>query len=152
LTTYWGIDVSPSFAPDGEHLVFTSDRSGSPQLYLTDIRGRPPIRLTYEGKYNTSPAWSPRHDVIAFVGRSDADILHIYTIRADGRGLRRLTEGERSHESPTWAPDGRFLMYTSQQGDSWQRYLMREDGAGQRALVLGQEDCRSPQWIARITP
>jgi TolB protein len=152
LTTYWGIDVSPSFAPDGERLVFTSDRSGSPQLYLTDIRGRPPIRLTYEGKYNTSPAWSPRHDVIAFVGRSDADILHIYTIRADGRGLRRLTEGERSHESPTWAPDGHFLMYTSQQGDSWQRYLMREDGAGQRALVLGQEDCRSPQWIARITP
>ena len=152
LTTYWGIDVSPSFAPDGERLVFTSDRSGSPQLYLTDIRGVRPTRLTYEGKYNTSPVWSPRHDVIAFVGRSDSDILHIYTIRADGNDLRRLTDGPRSNESPTWAPDGRFIMYTSQQGDSWQRYLIREDGEGQRSLVLSQEDCRSPQWISRVTP
>ena len=152
LTTYWGIDISPSFAPDNERLVFTSDRSGSPQLYLTDIRGREPVRLTYEGRYNTSPAWSPRHDVIAFVGRSEANILHIYTIRADGRGLRQLTDGDRSHEAPTWAPDGRFLMYTSQQGDTWQRHLMREHGQGQRPLAAGPEGCHSPQWIARMTP
>ena len=78
--------------PDGKRLVFASDRSGNPQIYLTDISGRPPVRLTYDGRYNTSPVWSPRADVIAFVGRSEGQrqTLDVYTIRADGSRLQRL--------------------------------------------------------------
>lgn len=151
VTKYWGIDVSPRFAPDSTRLVFTSDRSGSPQLYVTDIKGSPPVRLTYEGRYNTSPVWSPRDNTIAFVGRSDAKTLDIYTIRADGSGRRRLTNGDGPHESPTWAPDGRFVMYNSHQSDTWQRNVMRNDGQGNRRLAPDAPVCLSPQWVARTT-
>lgn len=152
LTTYWGIDVSPSFAPDNTRLVFISDQSGSPQLYLTDVRGRPPVRLTYEGRYNTSPVWSPRDDTIAFVGRSEtAQGLDIYTIRADGSGHRRLTNGVGQYESPTWAPDGRFLMYSSLRNNTWQRDLIRHDGQGTRLLPNTGPVCLAPQWVARTT-
>jgi TolB protein len=149
LTTYWGIDVSPSFAPDGTRLVFTSDRSGSPQLYLTDVQGSPPVRLTYEGHYNTSPAWSPRGNTIVFVGRSEERTLDIYTIHADGRELRRLTSGDGNAESPTWAPNGRFVMYTSARGDTWQRHLMRDNGQGDYLLPTPDIVCQSPQWVPR---
>ena len=71
ITNDWGIDVSPRFAPDGKRLAFVSDRSGTPQVYVTDVQGSAPVRLTYEGRYNTAPTWSPRNDVIAFIGRAD---------------------------------------------------------------------------------
>ncbi len=152
LTTYWGIDVSPSFAPDGQRFVFTSDRSGAPQLYLADMRGGAPVRLTYSGSYNTSPAWSPHADIIAFVGRSETQSLDIYTIGADGQGLRRLTDADGSYEAPTWSPSGRFIMYVGQRGDTWLRYLMRRDGQGKQVFAADEAVCLAPQWIARATP
>ncbi len=149
LTTYWGIDVSPSFAPNGKRLVFTSDRIGTPQLYLTDVRGSPPFRLTYEGRYNTSPVWSPRDNTIAFVGGAKDRSLNIYTIRADGEDLQRRTSGGDGYESPTWSPTGRFVMFTSRRGDTWQRYLMHDNGKGNYALPTHGPACLSPRWVAR---
>jgi TolB protein len=148
LTTDWAIDVSPGFAPDGKRLVFTSDRSGSPQLYLTNIAGSPPVRLTYEGNYNTSPVWSPRDDTIAFAGRTNGGGLDIYSVRADGRRLQRLTDGGGKNEAPTWAPNGRFVMYNSSRGGAGQRRLMRENGQWDRALP-DHTACVSPHWVAR---
>ncbi|WP_256872971.1 Tol-Pal system beta propeller repeat protein TolB [Candidatus Entotheonella palauensis] len=152
LTTYWGIDVSPSFAPDGQRFVFTSDRSGAPQLYISDRRGGKPLRLTYGGSYNTSPIWSPKADLIAFVGRSETDSLDIYTIGANGQGLRRLTDADGSYEAPSWSPNGRFLMYVGQRGDTWLRYLMRQDGQGKQLLTSDAAACLAPQWIVRTSP
>jgi TolB protein len=149
ITNDWGIDVSPRFAPDGKRLAFVSDRSGSPQLYVTDLPGSAPVRLTYEGRYNTAPAWSPRNDVIAFVGRADEDrSLGVYMIRPDGGGQTRLGGGG-SPDAPIWAPNGRFVMYTSTQGGSRQRYMMREDGQANYLLPASGPACLTSQWVAR---
>jgi len=152
LTTYWGIDVSPSFAPDGRRFVFTSDRSGTPQLYVADLGGDASVRLTYSGSYNTSPVWSPKGDVIAFVGRSEGEALDIFTIGADGKNLRRLTDTDGSYEAPAWSPNGRYLMYVGQRGDTWLRYLMRRDGQGKQVLDADEAVCLAPQWIVRTSP
>ena len=149
ITNDWGIDVSPRFAPDGKRLAFVSDRSGSPQIYITDVSGSAPVRLTYEGRYNTAPSWSPRNDVIAFVGRADEDrSLGIYMIRPDGGGQTRLGGGG-SPDAPVWAPNGRFVMYTSTQGGSRQRYMMREDGQANYLLPASGPACLTSQWVAR---
>jgi Tol biopolymer transport system component len=96
--------------------------------------------------------WSPKTDSIAFVGRSETDSLAIYTIRANGQGLRRLTDADGSYEAPAWSPNGRFLMYIGQRGNTWQRYIMRQDGQGKRLLASEEAVCLAPQWIARATP
>src|SRR6266567_1175835 len=128
ITDDWGIDATPSFAPDGKRIAFVSDRSGSPQLYVTDIQASAPVRLTYEGRYNTAPAWSPRGEAIVFVGRADEDrSMGVYTIRADGGNQNRIGGGSNP-DKPIWAPNGRFVMYTSTQGGSSQRHMMHEDG------------------------
>jgi TolB protein len=148
LTRHNGIDVSPHFAPDSTRLVFISDRSGSPHLYLTDIQGRVPVRLTHTGRHNTAPVWSPHDETIAFIGRSPGGTQDVYTIRADGTHLQRLTNGRHLHKSLAWAPNGRFMLAISLHGAVHERHLVRVDGQERYALPPAGLVCQSPQWIA----
>jgi TolB protein len=109
LTDDAAIDTSPSYSPDGSKIVFTSDRGGSPQLYVMGADGTNPKRITFgEGTFET-PVWSPRGDLIAFT-RRDKGQFAIGVIRPDGSGQRILTEGFHN-EGPTWAPNGRVIMF-----------------------------------------
>jgi TolB protein len=149
ITDDWGIDATPSFAPDGKRMAFVSDRSGSPQLYVTDIQASAPVRLTYEGRYNTAPAWSPRGEAIVFVGRADEDrSMGVYTINANGSSQNRIGGGSNP-DKPIWAPNSRFVMYTSTQGGSSQRHMMREDGQANHLLPASGPGCLTSQWVAR---
>ncbi len=109
LTESSGIDTGPSYAPDGRSIVFESDRDGVQQLYVMGSDGSAPKRISSgEGRYST-PVWSPRGDYIAFTKQSSGRFL-IGVMRPDGSGERILTEGFHN-EGPTWAPNGRLLMF-----------------------------------------
>ncbi|MDH3601246.1 MAG: hypothetical protein OEU26_16640, partial [Candidatus Tectomicrobia bacterium] len=152
LTTHQGIDISPSFAPDNNRLVFTSNRDGSSQIYLTDVNGREPVRLTSTGHYNTAAVWSPRGDMIAYIGRAADQSIDIYTMRADGTNRRRVTQGGSTiEESPSWAPDGQSIMYTRVHNGTRERRIVRADGTEDRELPGHGPVCYSPQWVALRT-
>jgi len=109
LTNNAGIDTSPSYAPDGKQIVFNSDRGGAQQLYVMDADGGNVRRISHgQGRYFT-PVWSPRGDLIAFTkilgGKFSIGVMY-----PDGGGERILTEGFHV-EGPTWAPNGRVLMF-----------------------------------------
>ncbi len=109
LTSSNTIDTAPSFSPDGGKIVFESDRAGRSQLYVMGADGSNPQRITFgQGSYNT-PVWSPRGDLIAFT-RFAGGQFSIGVIKPDGSGERILTEGFHN-EGPTWAPNGRVLMF-----------------------------------------
>ena len=109
LTNSSAIDTSPSYAPDGSRIVFESDRGGRQQLYVMGADGSNPQRISFgAGSYST-PVWSPRGDLIAFTKRSGGKFL-IGVMKPDGSGERVLTEGFHN-EGPTWAPNGRTLMF-----------------------------------------
>ncbi|WP_029010378.1 Tol-Pal system beta propeller repeat protein TolB [Azospirillum halopraeferens] len=109
LTDSPGIDTAPSYSPDGSRIVFESDRGGSQQLYVMGADGSGVKRLTFgDGRYGT-PVWSPRGDLIAFT-RQRGGSFAVGVIRPDGTGERILTEAFHV-EGPTWAPNGRVLMY-----------------------------------------
>lgn len=112
LTDNLAIDTSPTMSPDGRRIAFTSDRGGSQQIYVMNADGTGQKRITFgEGRYQT-PVWSPRGDLIAFT-RSHKGRFYIGVIRPDGRGERLLTESFLE-EGPTWAPNGRVLMFYRQ--------------------------------------
>jgi len=116
LTYHRGIDTSPSYAPDGRRIVFNSDRGGVSALYIMDADGSNVKRLTYnEGRYY-SPAWSPRGDLIAFV-KQRAGIFHIGVIDPEGNEERLLTDSYMD-DNPTWAPNGRVLVFSRQKNRS----------------------------------
>jgi TolB protein len=111
LTDSASIDTSPSYSPDGSQVVFESDRGGSQQLYIMGADGSNPQRVTFGegGATYSTPVWSPRGDLIAFTKRSGGNFA-IGVIKPDGTGERILTESFHN-EGPTWAPNGRVLMF-----------------------------------------
>jgi TolB protein len=109
LTNNAGIDTSPSYAPDGRQIAFNSDRGGSQQIYVMDADGGNVRRISHgQGRYFT-PVWSPRGDLIAFT-KILGGKFYIGVMYLDGGGERLLADGYHV-EGPTWAPNGRVLMY-----------------------------------------
>jgi TolB protein len=110
LTTDPAIDTSPSFSPDGQKIAFNSDRGGSPQLYVMNADGSGVSRISFgQGRY-TTPVWSPSGDFIAFTKQTGSE-FHIGVMKPDGSDERLLTTSYLD-ESPTWAPNGRVLMFS----------------------------------------
>jgi TolB protein len=113
LTEPRSIDTGPCYAPDGQQIVFESDREGTQQLYLMAADGGGVRRLSgSEGRYST-PVWSPRGDYIAFTKQLGGRFL-IGIMKTDGSGERVISDGFHN-EGPTWAPNGRFLMFFREQ-------------------------------------
>jgi TolB protein len=109
LTNHSSIDTSPHYSPDGSQVVFNSDRSGSQQIYVMSAEGGRAKRISFgRGNYAT-PVWSPRGDLIAFTKMTRGK-FYIGVMNTDGKGERLLAEGFMV-ESPTWAPNGRVLMF-----------------------------------------
>jgi TolB protein len=111
LTSAAAIDTSPCYSPDATRICFTSDRGGQPQIYVMPASGGQPQRISFgEGMYST-PVWSPAGDYIAFT-KQYGDTFAIGVMKPDGSGERILTEGF-DNEGPTFAPNGRVIMYFS---------------------------------------
>jgi TolB protein len=148
LTNSWDNKASPAWSPDGKQIAFVSDRSRNPQIYIMDLATGKIRRLTYEGSYNCSPDWSPKGDKIAFAGEVGG-VFHIYTIRPDGTGLKRLTK-EGSNENPSWAPNGRHIVYTSKMegrlGGNADLYIMTADGGGPWRVTNSLPNETEPAW------
>jgi TolB protein len=91
--------------------------------------------VTFEGKYNTSPEWSPKGDRLVFSGRHEGK-NHIFLVRPDGTGLERLTD-IGNNEEPSFSPDGRFIAFSS---------VMRADGETQRRISPPGVKAFGPAW------
>jgi TolB protein len=112
LTDTPAIDTAASYSPDGSHICFESDRGGKPQIYVMPSAGGPAQRISFDqvtnGSYST-PVWSPRGDYIAFTKQGGGQ-FSIGIMKPDGSGERILTSGFHN-EGPTFAPNGRVLMF-----------------------------------------
>ena len=109
LTSSSAIDTSPSYSPDGGQIVFESDRGGKQQIYVMGPDGSGQRRISFGDGAYSQPAWSPRGDLIAFTRQRKGGFA-ICVMKPDGSGERVLTEGFHN-ESPTFAPNGQYVMF-----------------------------------------
>ncbi len=150
LTNNYAIDTAPSFSPDSRQVVFESDRGGTQQIYVMDAGGNSAKRISFgKGRY-ANPVWSPRGDLIAFTKMLSGQ-FYIGVMRPDGSGERLITQAYHV-EGPTWAPNGRVLMYfketptgSARKGRSARIYSIDITGMNEHRLPT-PVDGSDPAW------
>jgi Tol biopolymer transport system component len=148
-----------AWSPDGGKLAFLSGKGCSDfvfNLYVVRSDGSGLRNLTStlgpSKCHNPSfgpasdPVWSPDGRKLAFV-RRNASLGHpIYVVKADGSGLRRLTQSPARDADPTWSPDGRKLAFVSDRDGNSEVYVMNTDGSGQRNVTRNPAFDADPTW------
>ncbi len=139
-----GIDTEPRFAPDGQSIYFTSDRSGGPQIYKMSINGGEAKRITFNGGYNVSPRISPDGKTLVYISRRDGK-FQVYSLDLTNGQEQRLSDTV-GDESPSFAPNGRYLMYATESGRSGSLAVVSIDGRVKSSLSTQAGNIREPTW------
>lgn len=148
LTFSDAIDISGYFSPNNREIVFISNRSGVPQMYISTVDGVNIRRLPTE-KYTSSPVWSPTGDKIVFTMQTQKDLFDIFVYDIGKSEYYRLTYGDGSNESPFFSPDGRFIVFVSNRYGKWELFTMFIDGSNQRRIKELKGNCFYPCWSPR---
>ena len=137
--------VDPAWSRDGKLVVFGSDRSGKPQLYVIHADGSGTQRLTSLAQGASRPTWSPDGRQIAFIAGAPGNL---WVIGADGASPRQIGDGLSNESDPAWSPDGKLVAFVRRkQGTNIKElYVARPDGKGARKLTTLNASIGSPTW------
>ncbi|UOD50815.1 Tol-Pal system beta propeller repeat protein TolB [Orrella daihaiensis] len=138
------IDTEPVFSPDGQSIFFTSDRSGSPQIYQVPVTGGEARRITFNGNYNITPRISPDGQSLLVVTRRDGQFRIALIDLATGNETL-LTQGP-DDQSPSFAPNGKQVLYAAKQGGRNMLAGVSSDGRMRQTLSVLNGEIREPTW------
>ncbi len=144
MTNHWSIDTEPAWHPDGKGFLFTSDRSGGPQIYRMEADGQDPRRLTFGSRYNARPRFGPDGKYIYYVHQRES-AWHIARMNLEN-GEESILTKTKLDESPSVAPNGRMLIYATQQGGQSVLTVISADGGANYTLPAASGDVRDPAW------
>ena len=138
LTNNKAIDTSPAWSPDGGSIAFVSDREGSPQVFVMAAGGGGATRVSFNGSYNSTPAWSPAKGqrVLAYATR-DGGSFDIVTLDLATKKMTRITQAEGNNEEPAFSPNGRAIAFARTGGGGSGVYIAPADGKGTAVKVHG---------------
>lgn len=143
--------AQPTFSPDGQRLAFMSDRSGHPEVYISDLDGTNVELLTAaafgDRDYRAGPDWSPDGRLVAFQSRNGGT-FQIMTINLRDQSVRQVTNDGRN-DDPSWAPDSRHLVLTSNRSGTRQLWVVDIETGRARQLTRGPET-RLAAWSPRL--
>ncbi|MCX8167331.1 MAG: Tol-Pal system beta propeller repeat protein TolB, partial [Candidatus Micrarchaeota archaeon] len=142
------IDVAGFFSPNNREIVFISNRSGKPQMYISSLDGFNIKHLPTNG-YTSSPVWSSKGDKIVFTMETSRNMFDIFIYDIVKSEYYRLTHSEGSNESPFFSPDGRFIVFVSNRNGKWELFTMFIDGSNQRRIRELKGNCYYPCWGPR---
>ena len=139
-----GIDTEPRWSPDGLWIYFTSDRGGSPQIYRIPSTGGNAERITFDGSYNVTPRPSPDGKSMAYVARNNGR-FQLALMDLATKQVQILTDSTKD-ESPSFAPNGRMILYATEVGGRGVLAAVSSDGRVKQKLSVQAADVREPAW------
>jgi TolB protein len=150
LTFSSAVCTSPTWNPKtGQTVIYVGDRGGVPKLYMMNADGTDNTELDVPDKgYLIDPAWAPNGQLMAFSWRRPSGNYDIYIMDVATRRIIEITRDSGRNERPSWAPDGRHLVFESTRGGSRQIWTMLADGSQARQLTTNGHN-ESPNWSPR---
>jgi Tol biopolymer transport system component/DNA-binding winged helix-turn-helix (wHTH) protein len=131
-------DEHPRFSPDGKHLAFASDRSGSQELWLADADGGMQKQMTSLGAHVLGfPRWSPGGQQIAFHARVP-DTAQIFVLDVAGGTPRQITNEGRGSGAPSWSNDAKTLYVAKMIPGRWLVYHVPAEGGKEEPVFAGE--------------
>lgn len=144
LSNSGGIDTEPQFSADGQSIYFTSDRSGGPQIYRMSVNGGKARRVTFGSSYNISPRVSADGQCLAFISRREGK-FQLYIQDLKNGQEQRLSDTDKD-ESPSFSPNGKYLMYATESSRRGTLAVVSIDGRVKQSLSTQAGDIREPTW------
>ncbi len=150
LTNSRGPDVSPVWnRKTGAQISWVSGRTGLPEVYTMEADGTNVQQLTDQG-YAVSPSWSPNGQflVIAWMrhyGPGAPGAQDLYIMDVASKQWVQLTHDGGRNDFPSWAPDGRHIVFQSSRSGSEEIWSMLADGTNQKRLTFSGRNTQ-PNW------
>jgi uncharacterized protein YjdB len=138
-------NIQAALAPERTRVAFSSNRSGSFDLYLMDADGQRLRRLTSSSGGEGEPAWTPDGSHIVYTATTGT-ATQVWILSADGGDNRQLTTASGGNHSPNVSPDGRTIAFVSARSGNHALYTMNIDGTNQRRLGRGSARETNPRY------
>jgi TolB protein len=155
------LDYNPSFSADGKWVVFTSERTGSADIYRVHADGSGLERLTDDPAFDDQAALSPDGSTLVFVSTREGSFANLWLqdLSSRGRSARPIAKTNAGSFRPSWSPDGKWIAFTSDRDTKRARwdggweliqsttlYIVRADGSSLRRLTEVGGYAGSPRW------
>ena len=129
--------AEPRWSPDGRWISYVSDKSGTPEIWISSWQTGQEIRITsHGGRLIKGYSWSPDGSRIAFAGNRNGQ-YDVWTVEVPSGAARRLTDGAELDVYPSWSPDSRSVLYV-RIDDAWMDHTIMEvpaEGGAERVVM-----------------
>jgi len=150
IARYGGSNISPAVSPDGSKVAMILSKSGSPDLYVSDIEGGNLRQLTSTAEAESSPCWSPDGRMICYTSRERGGRPSLFKISANGGRPEVIpTPGAPIPSEPDWSPNGKWIAFTSLIG-TFRIFITPSDGGRVYEVAEGEDPSWAPNSRALI--